>query len=72
MPGAGLSIWFGRKAPLEMSALKPYWGKPAVRFLEGVKETTASSKPVSAPSPYSTILERVMETPASFEARLAP
>jgi len=49
MPGAGLSKSADRKAPSEKSALKPYWGKPAVRFLEGV-----------------------METAASFEARLAP
>lgn len=31
MPGAGLiGVWSG-KAPSERPALKPYWGKPAVR-----------------------------------------
>ena len=49
MQGACLNSIASGKAPPERSALKPYWGKPAVRFLEGV-----------------------METSASFEARLAP
>jgi len=31
---AGLSNAIYRKAPPDMSALKPYWGKPTVRFLE--------------------------------------
>ena len=36
MPGAGLSSVAVWKASPERSALKPYWGKPAVRnFREG-------------------------------------
>jgi hypothetical protein len=34
-PGAGLSKPTDRKASSEMSALKPYWGKPAVRNFRG-------------------------------------
>ena len=35
MPGAGLTGALDGKAPSEMSALEPYWGKPAVRNLRG-------------------------------------
>src|SRR5580692_4360358 len=35
MQGAGLSRSADRKASSEMSALKPYWGKPAVRNFRG-------------------------------------
>ena len=36
MPGAGLTGASKGKAPTERLALKPYWGKPAVRnFREG-------------------------------------
>jgi hypothetical protein len=35
MPGAGLTRTTNRKASSEMSALKPYWGKPAVRNFRG-------------------------------------
>jgi hypothetical protein len=34
-PGAGLSRTTNRKASSEKSALKPYWGKPAVRNFRG-------------------------------------
>jgi hypothetical protein len=34
-PGAGLSRSIVRKASSETSALKPYWGKPAVRNFRG-------------------------------------
>src|ERR1035438_10856069 len=34
-PGAGLSKSADRKASSETSALKPYWGKPAVRNFRG-------------------------------------
>jgi hypothetical protein len=34
-PGAGLSRSTDRKASSETSALKPYWGKPAVRNFRG-------------------------------------
>ena len=35
MPGAGLSGESSRKAPFDMLALKPYWGKPTVRNFRG-------------------------------------
>jgi hypothetical protein len=35
MPGAGLIGASHGKAPPEMPALKPYWGKPAVRNFRG-------------------------------------
>jgi putative transposase len=35
MPGAGLSDSEEGKAPFEMPALKPYWGKPTVRNFRG-------------------------------------
>jgi len=35
MPGAGLSESEEGKAPFEMPALKPYWGKPTVRNFRG-------------------------------------
>src|SRR6266436_6177860 len=35
MPGAGLRLRACRKAPSDMLALKPYWGKPAVRDFRG-------------------------------------
>src|SRR5215469_1187175 len=48
-PGAGLSKSADRKAPSEMSALKPYWGKPAVRnFREGYGNGGIIRSPLSA------------------------
>ena len=35
MPGAGLTGAASGKAPSERPALKPYWGKPAVRNFRG-------------------------------------
>jgi hypothetical protein len=35
VPGAGLSRSTDGKASSEMSAMKPYWGKPAVRAFRG-------------------------------------
>src|SRR6266478_891824 len=35
MPGAGLRLRACRKALSDMLALKPYWGKPAVRNFRG-------------------------------------
>ena len=35
MPGAGLTNRSIRKVPFDMLALKPYWGKPAVRDFRG-------------------------------------
>ena len=35
MPGAGLTEMPFRKVPSDMLALKPYWGKPAVRNFTG-------------------------------------
>src|ERR1700760_4081023 len=45
MPGAGFSERYEGKAPSDIPALKPYWGKPTVRNFRGVMETAASSKP---------------------------
>src|SRR5215469_8316610 len=48
-PGAGLSKSADRKAPSEMSALKPYWGKPAVlNFREGYGNGGIIRSPLSA------------------------
>ena len=46
MPGAGLSGTTTGKAPSERPALKPYWGKPAVRNFRGARGNgaTASAK----------------------------
>src|SRR5215813_9012996 len=52
MPGAGLTEPPYGKAPSERPALKPYWGKPAVRNLGGTMETSASCEARSAPSFY--------------------
>ena len=35
MPGAGLISTDRRQVPSDMPALKPYWGKPAVRNFRG-------------------------------------
>ena len=48
---------FSRKALSDMLALKPYWGKPAVRNFKGAMETSASFEARSAPLPYSTCAE---------------
>ena len=42
------------KAPPEMSALKPYWGKPAVRNFREGDGNNGIIEARSAPSPYST------------------
>src|SRR5271165_5018751 len=41
-----------RKAPPDKPALKPYWGKPAVRNFRGTMETSASYEARSAPLFY--------------------
>jgi hypothetical protein len=46
-PGAG-------KAPPEIPALKPYWGKPTVRNFRGAMETAASFEARAVPSSYPT------------------
>jgi len=45
MPGAGLTETPFRKALSDMLALKPYWGKPAVRDLGGRWKRRHHSKP---------------------------
>jgi len=55
MPGAGLTGATNGKAPPERPALKPYWGKPAVRNFRGTMETSASFEARSALSPYPTV-----------------
>ena len=56
MPGAGLSRRSPRKAPPGQSAFQPYWGKPAVRMIGGIEETSASFEARSAPRSYPTSL----------------
>jgi len=55
MPGAGLTEVSFRKALSGMLALKPYWGKPAVRDFRGDDETSASFEARFAPWSYSTL-----------------
>src|SRR5215468_10838030 len=52
MPGAGFTEPPYGKAPSDRPALKPYWGKPAVRNFRGAMETSASCEARSAPSFY--------------------
>ena len=54
MPGAGLTAMSAGKARPDRLALKPYWGKPDVRFLGRAMETSASFEARSAPLPYPT------------------
>jgi hypothetical protein len=42
------------QASSDIPALKPYWGKPAVRNFRGAMETSASFEARSAPLPYPT------------------
>jgi hypothetical protein len=42
------------QASSDIPALKPYWGKPAVRILGEAMETSASFEARSAPLPYPT------------------
>ena len=63
--GTGLRPWMARrgeanqavdgKALPEMSALKPYWGKPAVRNFREGDGNNGIIEARSAPSPYSTV-----------------
>ena len=46
------------KAPSDIPALKPYWGKPAVRNFRGTMETSASFEARSAPSSYPAALTK--------------
>src|SRR4030095_13787277 len=49
MPGAGLRLRACRKALSDMLALKPYWGKPAVRNFRGGNGNVGSTRiPVDA------------------------
>jgi hypothetical protein len=52
------------KAPPEMSALKPYWGKPAVRNFREGDGNNGIIEARSAPSPYSTECEAWGTTPS--------
>jgi hypothetical protein len=54
MPGAGLTGTVRRKVPSERLALKPYWGKPAVRnFREGDGNTGHHRSPIRVSPPGS-------------------
>jgi hypothetical protein len=49
MPGAGLTELLRGKAPSDRPALKPYWGKPAVRnFREDDGDVGIIRSPVRA------------------------
>ena len=50
------------KAPPERSALKPYWGKPAVRNFREGEGNNGIIEARSAPSPYSTDIRIITET----------
>jgi hypothetical protein len=58
------------KVPPDRPAFQPYWGKPAVRLIGGIEETSASFEARSAPRSYPTnmrrfvLLERVAAAPA--------
>jgi hypothetical protein len=54
MSGAGLSWESSRKAPPDMLALKPYWGKLNVRNSRGGDGNVGIIEARSAPSPYPT------------------
>ena len=54
MPGAGLSWEASRKAPPDMLALKPYWGKPNVRNFRGGDGNVGIIDARLAPLPYPT------------------
>ena len=49
MPGAGLSRRYVGKAPSEMPAFQPYWGKPAVRKRDQEKQVcSVGDRPTKA------------------------
>ena len=54
MPGAGLSWESSRKAPPDMLALKPYWGKLNVRNFRGGDGNVGIIEARLAPSLYPT------------------
>ena len=54
MPGAGLSWESSRKAPPDMLALKPYWGKLNVRNFRGGDGNVGIIEARLAPLPYPT------------------
>src|ERR1700720_3755921 len=58
MPGAGLNRRSSRKAPLGKPAFQPDWGKPAVRMIGRIEETSASFEARSAPRSYPTPINR--------------
>jgi hypothetical protein len=58
MPGAGLSRQAHGKVPPDKPAFQPYWGKPAVRMIGGIEETSASFEARSAPRSYPTVVGR--------------
>ena len=59
MPGAGSSRRSTRKAPLGKPAVRPYWGKLAVRMIAGIEETSASFEARTAPRSYPTLVSAV-------------
>ena len=65
MPGVGLNSATDRKASPERSALKPYWGKPAVRNFREGDGNNGIIEARLAPSPYSTENREISSTPWS-------
>jgi len=59
MPGAGLSESEEGKAPFEMPALKPYWGKPTVRNFRG---DGGNGGIIRSPLSVSILLDRLRES----------
>src|ERR1039457_3274866 len=60
MPGAGLSESEEGKAPFEMPALKPYWGKPTVRNFRG---DGGNGGIIRSPLSVSILLDHLREWP---------
>jgi hypothetical protein len=69
MPGAGLRLRACRKALSDMLALKPYWGKPAVRnFRGGDGNVGIIRSPVRAIAPLDHSWERSRGDPSRVKA----
>src|SRR6266487_6105314 len=70
MPGIGLRSWSCRKALLDMLALKPYRGKPAVRnFRGGDGDVGIIRSPLRAIAPLDPPTIRMARTQATGSAR---
>src|SRR6266545_4467115 len=68
-PGAGLTGVSEGKAPADKLALKPYWGKPAVRNFRGGGGNVGIIEARYAPPPYPTILQPDSQRTLDFGSR---